>query len=60
MVLLGINGREALGTVTARYPSVGECQDKEVGVDGWVGRVTPSQKQGGWVGGFLEGRIETG
>jgi hypothetical protein len=30
-------GREALGSVKAQCPSVGECQGGEVGVGGWVG-----------------------
>jgi hypothetical protein len=30
-------GGEALGPVTARCPSVGECQSHEVGVGGLVG-----------------------
>jgi hypothetical protein len=39
-------GGEGLGPVKARCPSVGECQDREVGEGGWVGGGTPSQKQG--------------
>jgi hypothetical protein len=31
-------GGEALGLVKAGCPSVGECQDREVGVDGLVSR----------------------
>jgi hypothetical protein len=30
---------EALGLVKARFPSVGECQDRETGVGGLVSRV---------------------
>jgi len=30
-------GGEALGPGKALYPSVGECQGKEAGVDRWVG-----------------------
>jgi hypothetical protein len=33
-------GGEALGLVKARCPSVGECQDRETGVDGLVSRGT--------------------
>jgi hypothetical protein len=39
-------GGEALGPVKAGYSSVGECQDREAGVGGLVGR--------GW--GILEGK----
>jgi hypothetical protein len=28
-------GREALGSVKAQYPSVGEFEGREVGVSGW-------------------------
>ena len=31
-------GREVLSPVKALYPSVGECQDQEVGVGGLVSR----------------------
>jgi len=30
-------GVEALGSVKAQCPSVGECQGREVGDSGWVG-----------------------
>jgi hypothetical protein len=31
-------GEEALGAVKALCPSIGECQNRESGVDGWVSR----------------------
>ena len=33
-----MGGGEALDPEKARWPSVGECQDWEVGVGVWVGR----------------------
>jgi hypothetical protein len=44
-------GGEALGPVKARCPSVGEFQDREVGVGGLVSR----EGEGG-IGGILEGK----
>jgi hypothetical protein len=38
-------GGKALGPVKARCPSVGECQGKEAGVDGWVGEY-PNRSRG--------------
>jgi hypothetical protein len=48
-------GGEALGPVKARYPSVGESQDKEVGV-GACGEEHPYRSRGvdGWDRRFLE------
>jgi hypothetical protein len=41
---------EALGPEKARCPSVGECQDREVGVGGLFSR------GGGWDRGLSEGK----
>jgi hypothetical protein len=30
-------GGETLGPVKAQCPSVGECQSREAGMDGWLG-----------------------
>jgi hypothetical protein len=46
---------EALGPVKAQCPSVGECQGREVGVDGWVGE-HPHRSRGGDRE-FLEGKL---
>jgi hypothetical protein len=46
---------EALGPVMARCPSVGECQDREVGVGGLV-----SRGRGDGLGGFQRGNEERG
>jgi hypothetical protein len=42
---------EALGSVKAPCPSVGECQDREAGVCGLV-----SREEEGWARGFSEGK----
>jgi hypothetical protein len=42
---------EALGLVKVQCPSVGECQDREVGVCGLV-----SRGRGDGIGGFSEGK----
>ena len=42
---------EALGLVKAQCPSVGECQDREAGVDELV-----SKGRGEWDRRFLEGK----
>jgi hypothetical protein len=44
-------GGKALGLVKGQYPSVGECQDREVGVGGLV-----SKGMGKGIGGFSEGK----
>ena len=46
---------EALGPVKAGCPSVGECQDREVGVGGLV-----SRRRGDGIGGFWRGNQERG
>jgi hypothetical protein len=43
-------GGEALGPVKALCPSVGECQDQEVGVSGFVSRGRGKEIGGGWEG----------
>jgi hypothetical protein len=48
-------GGEALGPEKARCPSVGECQDREAGVDGLV-----SRRRGDGIGGFQRGDQERG
>ena len=48
-------GGKALGLVKGQYPSVGECQDREVGVGGLV-----SKGMGKGIGGFSEGKWEKG
>ena len=40
-------GGEAFSSVKAGYPSVGECEDSEVGVGGWVGEHPYRSKGGG-------------
>jgi hypothetical protein len=40
-------GGEALGPMKAQCPSVGECQGKEEGMGGWVGRGTLTEARGG-------------
>jgi hypothetical protein len=42
---------EALGLVKVLCHGVGECQDREAGVDGLV-----SRRRGGWNRGFTEGK----
>jgi hypothetical protein len=47
---------EALGPVKARSPSVGECQDRDSGVGGWVGEHPHrSRVKGDRIGGFRRG-----
>jgi hypothetical protein len=46
---------EALGLVKALYPSIGECQDREVGVGGLVSR---GRRDG--MGSFQRGNEERG
>ena len=46
---------EAVGLVKAQWPSVGECQDREVGVGGLV-----SRGRGYGIGGFRRGNEERG
>jgi hypothetical protein len=43
-------GGEALGPVKVIFPSIGECQDQEVGVGGLVRRGIED-----WIGGFQRG-----
>jgi hypothetical protein len=45
---------EALGLVKARCPSIGECQDREAGVDELVSRGR------GWYGGLFRGEMRKG
>jgi hypothetical protein len=40
-------GGEALGPVKAQFPSVGECQVREVGVSGW-GNTLIEARERGW------------
>ena len=47
-------GREALGLVKSLCPSIGECQDLEVGVCGWSSTLIEAGGGGG-VRGFQEG-----
>jgi hypothetical protein len=52
-------GKEALGPVKARCPSVGECKVEEEGVVKWVGAHPPrSRRRGDGVGGFGGGNRE--
>ena len=46
-------GGEILGPEKARFPSVRECQDREVGVGGLV-----SREMGDEIGGFWRGNQE--
>ena len=48
-------GGEALGPVKAQCPSVGECQDREVGMGGLV-----SRGKGDGIGGFRRRNQEMG
>ena len=48
-------GREALGPEKALCPSVGECQDREVGVGGLA-----SSGRGDGIGSFQRGNQERG
>ena len=54
-------GGEALGLVKAQCPSVGECQDREAGVGGWV-KQYPHRSREMWdgIGGFQRGNQEKG
>jgi len=40
-------GEEALGHTKAGPPSVGECQDREEGRGGWLGRGNTLVEEGG-------------
>jgi hypothetical protein len=51
MTLWDINERRALGPVKDRCPSVGECQEREVGVGGFI-----KQEEGDGICGFSEGK----
>jgi hypothetical protein len=51
MALLGIMGKEALGSMKARCPTEGECRGKEVGVDKWV-REHPNRSRRRGIGGL--------
>jgi hypothetical protein len=53
MALLIINGRRGPWPVKVLCPSVGECQDQEVGVSGLVSR---GRREG--IGGFWRGHQE--
>jgi hypothetical protein len=55
-------GRETLGPVKVLCPSVGECQDREADVCGWVGGEAPSYKQGKGegIGDFWRGNQKKG
>jgi hypothetical protein len=46
---------KALGPVNGLCPSVGECQDQEIGVVGLV-----SREKREWIGGFRKGNQERG
>jgi hypothetical protein len=46
---------EVLGLMKARCPSVGECQDREAGVDGLV-----SRRNGNCMGCFWRGNEDRG
>ena len=48
---------EALGPLKDGCPSVGECQDREVGVGGLVSR---GKGNGNGIGGFQRGNKERG
>ena len=50
-------GREALGPVKGRCPTLGECLDFIVGV---VGSTLIEAGGGGWNRGFLEEKLENG
>jgi hypothetical protein len=48
-------GDEALGPVTARCPSVGECEGGEAVVDGWVGAYPHrTRRSEGGIGSFWD------
>ena len=48
-------GEEALGPVKAGCPSVGECQDGEAGVGGWVENTLKEAGYRDGIGGFWRG-----
>jgi hypothetical protein len=54
-------GGEALSPVKGLCPSIGECQDSEVGVGGWAGE-HPHRDRRRWDGrrGFRRGNQERG
>ena len=52
-------GGEVLGPVKARCPSVGECQGREAGVEGWLGEYTHGSRETHGIGGFQRGHCET-
>jgi hypothetical protein len=50
---------EALGPGKDECPSVGECQDREVEVAGWVGELPHrSRRREDCIGGFWRGNME--
>ena len=53
MALGTSNGGEALGPEKAKQPSVGECQDREIGVGGLVSRGRRERLGDFWVGGYI-------
>jgi hypothetical protein len=54
-------GGKALGPVKACYPSVGECQNVESGVDAWVGKhCHRSRRKEDGTGVFLERKLGKG
>ena len=54
-------GREALGPVKARCPSIGKFEGGEVGVGGWVGENPHrSRGKGDGIGSFWRGNQERG
>ena len=52
-------GGEVLGPVEAQCPSVGKCQGREAGVDGWVGE-HPHRNRGRGMNRGAGGKIEKG
>ena len=53
-------GGEALSPVKGLCPSIGECQDSEVGVSGWEGEHPHRSKGWGGYWGVLEGKLGKG
>jgi len=54
---MGTNGGEILGPAKAEpHPSVEECQGREAGWGGWLGRgsTTVKEGRGGWDRGFMD------
>jgi len=45
MALVGINGRRGLWSYEGLMPSVGECQGKEVGGNGWMSGEHPHRRR---------------